>query len=179
MRILGLGTGRCGTASLARLLAQQGLDCVHEREPTLSWENEPDASRHISQPGSCDVALQYLPHVECLMGQFDDLRCVCLKRDREKTIASFARIRPLCSHWFSTKPDQTNVNDRSFPKYDLPFEESVGRYWDDYYAKAESLECERFRVYPTETLNDPSGVRELLTFLGIPEPVVVVGIHIN
>ena len=178
MLVCGLGTGRCGTKSLTELLRRNGFDAEHERRPVLAWEDEPDPFQHFRRRHSAwfaDVGFYYLPHVRRLMEQFGEMRFVCLRRDRDETIRSFCRVRPNGSHWFSWDGDST-VWDRSFPKYSGEFAESVGWYWDDYYREAESLVGERFRIYPTESLNCPRCVEEILRFVGIKRPRVVTGI---
>ena len=181
MLVCGLGTGRCGTKSLAELLRRNGFDAVHERKPALAWEDEPNPFRHFRKRNSAwfaDVGFYYLPHVRRLMEYFGEMRFVCLKRDRRETIESFVRRRPEETHWFADD-GQPDGWDRSFPTYNCEFAAAVGRYWDDYYREAESLQCHRFRVYQMENLNCPRCVEDLLRFVGVDDPNVVTGIRLT
>lgn len=181
-RIVGLGTGRCGTRSLACLLGfQSGVNVAHERKPVLRWHDEPCPGRHFQVKGSgilADVGFYYLPHVEYLRAEFPGIRFVCLKRDRGQTIRSFVRAARPKEDWFG--PARRKGWSGSFPDYPgLAYEEQVGRYWDDYYRTAESLAGDDFRVFPTESLNDDAGVLEILQFVGIEEPDVVSGVRLT
>lgn len=174
MIIVGLGTGRCGTRSLAALLdAQSTVAAQHERKPCIGWRDDvPDFHirnfREQGEPHYADVGFYYLPHVETLLDKYRDIRFVCLQRDRQQTIDSFCRS----SHgdWFAPG-DGWN---RCFPDYEpAPFDEQVGRYWDEYYERAESIYDSRFRVFPTESLSDPAGIAAILNFAGIDDPNIV------
>ena len=177
MFVVGLGTGRCGTKSLAELLRRNRFDAEHERKPPLEWGDEPDPGRHFREARGdyADCGFYYLPHVRRLMDEFPAMRFVCLKRDRETTIESFCRVRPSGSNWFS-EDGASSYWDRCFPTYGGDFEDAVGRYWDEYYRDAESLECDRFRVFRVEALNCPMCLEDLLRFAGVAKPKIVTGI---
>ena len=180
MLIVGLGTGRCGTKSLAELLRLNGFDAAHERKPALRWSGEPDPARHFRVAGAmfADVGFYYLPHVRRLMCEFHDLRCICLRRSRSETIESFVRCQPIGSNWFSND-GQPSEWDKSFPHYGCDFAEAVGRYNDDYYRDADTLRSSRFRIFPTESLNCQCCVEGILRFAGVHSPNVVTGIRLT
>lgn len=179
MFVVGLGTGRCGTKSLTELLRRNGFDAVHERKPALSWGGD-NPARHFRKASEmfADVGFYYLPYVRWLMERYPEMRFVCLKRDREGTIDSFCRMRPPETNWFSVEGEPDGW-DRSFPNYNCEFGEAVGRFWDDYYREAESLQGERFRVCTTESLNCPRGVADILRFVGVEQPTIVTGIRLT
>lgn len=180
--LVGLGTGRCGTHSLAHLLSRQsGIHVQHERKPPLVWENEPTPDRHFlaAQRPLADIGFYYLPHVPFLLRRYPEMRFICLQRDRAATIQSFIRARPTDTNWFSRLPLLESPWDKSFPKYDCLFETAVGLYWDDYYRTAESLVCDRFRIFPMHDLNTAAGVAGLLEFAQIDDPVIECGIRHN
>lgn len=186
MQIVGLGTGRCGTTSLATLISRQpGWNCAHERKPFLSWEREPHWDRHFidRRTNYADVGFYYLPYVEKLLVRYPEMQFLCLQRDRADTIASFCRVRPPGTNWFSSTPDALNQWDRAFPKFNcVRFPEAVGKYWDAYYACAAQFEEEypdRFRIIATEDLNDPAAVEQMLRFAGIDAPNVVTDLRCN
>lgn len=172
MLIIGLGTGRCGTKSLTRLLAAQGIEAEHERKPALSWIGESNPGRHVRQglatAAWADVGFYYLPYIRRLMREFPGIRCICLRRDRAETIESFCRVgKP---EWFTTNADGWP---KCFPTYEsASMRELAARYWDEYYAAAREFECERFRIFDTESLNSELGIGRMLGFVGITDPAI-------
>lgn len=201
---IGVGSGRCGTLSLSRLLdAQIDTSVSHERRPLLAWNSDCRAAvvqqrlKRLAAPkaGSVgDVASFYLPFLDEILRQAPDVRVVCLKRDRGAVIRSFCkwldRVHVLpTDHWSRTlKPGWYRDPDwsRIFPKYDADSrEEAIGKYWDEYYERAEQFAArfpQNVRIFDTDyALNTEAGIREVLTFVGIPEDEQIVepGIHIN
>ena len=180
MIVVGLGTGRCGTHSLAELLnLQPGSDVYHEAKPPLLWRNEPNPTRHLRRQAKLvgDVGFYYLPHVGQVWDALPEARFVCLIRPRAETVASFVRYMPRERNWLQSYGDRSGW-DASFPTYDssLTFEQAAGAYWDEYYDRATDLECDRFRVFPMENLNTQAGVEQILRFVCVDEPRVIVGI---
>lgn len=173
--IVGLGTGRCGTRSLRKLLSmQQDVTAIHERNPHLAWENEPDPGRHLRYGkgfGSyvfADIGFYYLPHVGQLRDEFPGVRFVCLQRDRDETIASFMNQRIRGNGWFC--PGVSGWA-RSFPVLDGDFEDQVAAYWDLYYERAEQLAGDDFIIFQTEALSDYRAY-DILDFCGVASSVV-------
>jgi hypothetical protein len=184
--IIGLGSGRCGTMSLAQLLSrQQGVSIAHERTPALSWDNDADPLRHLKRPKPgtvvCgDVGFYYLPYVETIWKAYPECRFICLKRDRQETVDSFIRYLPSTfDHW--NKTGKKSGWDRSFPTIHAETrEEAIGLYWDAYYARAEILAIDsRFRIIPMDALNTQEGVMDILSFAQVPLPVPRIGMHLN
>lgn len=183
--VCGLGTGRCATASLARLLAaQHGWRATHEHKPVLSWNpaDEPRPERHFDDPCyplRADVGFYYLPHVRRLAELYGEaIRFVCLRREREATVASFLRYGE--PQWFTADDPHWG---RAFPTHaELSFREALVRYWDAYYAESERLAADlgdRFRIFELEQLNHEAGVREILSFARVEDPQVHIGIHVH
>jgi hypothetical protein len=198
--ILGIGTGRCGLASLAELLGRQAeTESSHEELPLLPWRHTDgyrvmrDRFARFRRHGRArrlgDTASFYLPYVEEAIAAEPDIRIVCLRRPREQVVASFCewldRYMPLpTNHWalepasgWHHDPYQTCL----YPQYDTPLrEEGIRRYWDEYYRRAEELACRypaHLRLFDThEALNTEAGQRELLTFAGIPEDCLAVAV---
>lgn len=193
--IFGLGTGRCGTLSLARLLSLQDESfvthegllvtekvCFGEKFlPLLGWNfSEPEIRAHVGSVTQfqgdviVDVAFYYLNYVEYLIKHLEWIRFICLKRDRAATIRSFLQWNRF--NIFDSREErakmQLTVWHRCFPKYDLlTKKESLVRYWEDYYRQSECLAArypQNFRIFDTAVLNSNHGVREILTFLDIP-----------
>lgn len=200
--LLGLGSGRCGTLSLARLLNQQpNAHVTHEARPLLPWNaknRDTLVAERIARFNTAqarlvgDVASFYLPYVERFISLVPDLRVVCLWRDREEVVESFARWSDQAhsapaDHW-SVRPQPGLFHDpvwsTIFPKYDVASrEEGIRRYWDEYYENAEEL-VRKFpgnvRIFDMEaSLNTEPGQREVLRFVGLrnEEHVLQVGLR--
>lgn len=195
--VIGLGTGRSGTVSLARLLdAQPDAAVGHEMRPLLPWHAEPARVEfrlwqleHRSERLVGDVAYSYLPAVEQIAAALPDARFVCLRRNREEVVESMMKKTPRTNLWADhdgTEWEHDPVWDPTMPSYPpMPKRDAIGRYWDDYYRAAADLELAldgRFRVFDlNETLNTDAGVNLLLDFVGVPEDerVAHVGIVAN
>ena len=178
--IIGLGSGRCGTHSLAALLNKQHNTRVfHEYHPRLPWERNLDLlSAHLtaydnqSQVFVGEIAYWMMPYVQNLV-QLPNVCFICLKRDREETIRSFKTKYAGVDNW--------RRHQRRGPAYDCypkfraaTTAEAIGIYWDMYYCMAESWEArltrDVFRIYDIATLNDNSMMIEMLKFARIPDP---------
>ena len=203
--ILGLGTGRCGARSLASLLDKQpGCRVSHEVPPLLDWHGSHHAARLKAriermarvreEPVIGDVASFYLPYAEPILEAMENVKLVCLRRDREATIASFCRwldrVHPLPTNHWSVEPPPGYFHDpfytRVFPKYDTATrEEGIRLYWDEYYQRAEELANrypDRFRLFDMDVaLNSEEGQRDLLSFCGfeVNEHVVIPNVRDN
>ena len=203
--VLGIGTGRCGTASLARVLNQQpDAQASYEERPLLPWKAA-DARRVLKerfarfrQNGKArllgDVASFYLPYLEDAISLEPDIRIVCLKRPREEVVTSFCewldQTMPLPTNHWARQPAPGWHHDpnrtRLYPQYDTQNrEEGIRRYWNEYYGRVEELVRrypEQIRLLDTyESLNTESGLRDLLAFVGIPpeQQALSVGTHVN
>lgn len=196
--IVGLGSGRCGTMSLTRLLGmQQDCHSLHEPEPLLPWiVSEAAAREHLDRLRRpvevvASAALFYLPYVEWIERHAGcPVTFVCLRRNLRDTVTSFMqwtegdRVPPPRNHWVNH--DGTSWThtkwDKCFPKYRADRKQWViTRYYNDYYEWAERLVAEKpnFRIFPMETLNHRGRVRELLKFCGFNHPKVKAGIRVH
>jgi len=125
--VIGLGSGRCGSLSLAAMLnAQDDAVVLHEGshrcgdvtlagaeemgravEGHLPWK--PDTARLSARLAAItqadarfvgDVAFYYLPYVADIMSSSAlPVRFVCLKRDMEETVRSFLAHTRGRNHW--------------------------------------------------------------------------------
>jgi hypothetical protein len=183
----GIGTGRCGTESLATLLNQQRQTHITHESKRLPWEVPRDGARRElhrlslrPSPIVGDVAFYYLPYIRRLL-EDPRVRVVALRRDRTQTVESYLRKMEGRNHW-STQGHRDDGWDRCYPTYEEPdLRSAIGRYWDEYYAHVEQLveDNDRVALFPTEALNHVEGVLSILTFLGVADPVVSAGIHQN
>lgn len=205
MIVLGLGSGRTGTASLSQLInTQSGAVCFHELNPTGAvYDGNPQpilntisefmtildgGDSHLlaidySRPASVskyaelqekesvsmlgDIAYYYLRYVDQILKATQDVRFVCIKRDRTETVNSWLK-KSAINRWFSLRiadrikslitraPYHESKNfwqkhdgrvwqldavwDKTFPNFEAGSkEEAIGKYWDYYYEEASRL----------------------------------------
>lgn len=248
--VIGLGSGRSGTASLASLIDRQlGGLCFHEMNPSCAvFSGNPQSPlntvrefRAILAGGSParlsidysrtmsvgtyqrlqsmgevrllgDIAYYYLNYVEDILTEVPAVRFVCIRRDREQTVASWlkkSRIKRWRSLWLADRlkalitrtPFYTEYNywqahdgsrwatdpvwDSCFPKFEAESkEQAIGRYWDYYYSEAERLAqrfADNFRIFDIGDLSTEEGQRNILSFIGLPPEVMVLGgeVHLH
>jgi len=194
--VFGLGTGRCGTVTLAGLLsAQPDAEVSHERPgAALTWsggEAVLDAllDELAASPRRLvgDVGFYYLPYVERIAERFPRARFVGLRRARAATVASYLHKAGDRNHWMrhDGRRWQADRWDACYPKYDAEsLEQALGLYWEDYYRRFEHWQQRRpeaFRLFGVEALNDEAGQRGILDFVGVPceEQVLDVGLRLN
>jgi len=196
--VFGIGSGRCGTASLAYLMSQQeSTHSSHELFPVLKWSDDMstltykwtlmDHQSHLFDT-VFDTGTYYLNYVQSLINGWNNheyakerynLKFVCLKREKEATVKSFLEKfkrqnnNPLQNH--NDASLVTNEWDLAFPKYDgVSLREAVENYYDDYYDIAEQFQKhnpEIFKIFDTEDLNSQQGVSSILSFVGYENSV--------
>ncbi|MFH1624473.1 MAG: hypothetical protein ABID54_04870 [Pseudomonadota bacterium] len=194
------GTGRCGTVSFTTLLnKQEGVYATHEGL-ILPWEKDLVAYyqgllRFILDPRAKDatvianVAFYWKNYLSEVFRDIPGVKVLFLKRDREKVVASFARMYNKRNLW--SDPDGQNFTGRKsgwplgvmFPSYDLSKEEAIGRYWDEYYSDADFW-LDRFpdntmQVSTEGALGSKAVQREIFDFLEIAEPIFDTKIRAN
>lgn len=166
MIVLGIGSGRSGTTSLARLLDGCEDTCVtHEDAPIRSWGGcRENAMEWLRRPWDApavwgDVAYKWLPYVKEALQTHSDLRVVSIRRDADEVARSFVR----------------HVNERSqltcFPGY-VQHERSESaflRYAKNYQARVDRLAIrhERVSVVHVNALNTRAGQRAIFEAAGI------------
>lgn len=182
--IIGLGTGRCGTVSLYRLLdSQKNSDINHESKPLLTWKFSKKAidsklkqilKRNRKYVG--DVAFYYLPYVEYILNKYSGTKFICLKRPKEEVIGSFVEHTNKLNwnHWINhdgKKWKKTGAWDKCFPKYNIKRkDEAIKKYWKEYYKEVNKLVKKypkNIKVFETKILNSGQGVASILKFCKI------------
>jgi len=171
--IFGVGSGRCGTKSLSKVLV-----LTHEEIP-LPWEFHgqrfEDAMLKVGRSRG-DVSLTWIRYARAIWDRYPDARFVCLKRDKDATVKSWVKqmsgrkkfgIYSLFENLRTGKYEVHNI----FPDYgDMPIEEAAPRFYEDYYAEAGRLQEEhpkRFRIFESpHVLADRKYQREMLRFCG-------------
>ena len=195
-RVIGTGSGRCGTMSLAVLLSSQvGYHATHERfKYKIKYRGSGYFVRRFYGGTGADVALQWLWYTDLILSPATHpdakaARIICLRRDRQATIDSYMAKTRGKNHFQPLRIRKSlwrlDAWDDAYPDYEAETKrEAVAKYYDDYYRQAERYEKKypgRFKIFATESLNSERGVKCLLTFAGIPVPrqVVMVGVRQN
>lgn len=204
--VVGLGSGRSGTTSLAKFLdAQPNAYVVHEGGYTtrffrhvvgefLPWEVDIAALERwhhgLSEraKGAAlygDVGASFLPYVPHILEHWPQTKFVCLKRDRQAVIESFMHITPGVNSWSKNSsvagvPDFWDAMHPDMQEDDK--EKAIGKYWDMYYEKAAAY-AQRyphaFAVYELEVMNTRSGRDRILDFIGMPPEHRNVDVHVH
>ncbi len=146
--ILGCGTGRCGSTSLARLFencknTHISHYCPITRKVVRAGVNVMFDSKYI-----ISISPHDLGRIEKLIEKNGDVRMVCLRRNRKETTESFMRVGSNLS------------------------ETELEEYWNDYYNEAERLRGlypQHVRIFDTDILNSREGQKEIFDFVGISE----------
>ena len=172
--IIGYGTGRCGTQSLARFLNNQnGCDITHEKVE-LNWQPAfSDVQEAINglfrrtSPIIGDVGFFWIHYLTHILREVKDAKAINIWREDEAVIESF---------WSYMKKEVQNFQHNQWKGYpfDSPFQtkdaiaKSVMRY--------RFLEHGVSRIYPysiykihTNDLNDKDKMEEMLNWLGIKD----------
>jgi len=141
--VIGLGTGRCGTRSFTKFLQEHGVKATHEKfrlfwEPdTQRWQN---AISRMAENETADVGFYWLPYVEMTIERYPYAKIVCLKREKEKVIASYMRgmTDPLfcCLLWTRFAEESwfrlcDIVTEDELEKMDYGTREWVETYWEE------------------------------------------------
>lgn len=197
--IIGLGTGRCGTKSLAKLLGEcKESNVSHEfrregYDHYLNWYYNEDVFQRrlndfLTLKGEFigDVASYYLNYIEKFKEELPNLRVIYLYRNINEAVKSFMikTQRPgdrEVNHWLSHKhklfQDDKVIKmmwDVCFPKY-RNYKTKKGlikRYCKEYAIKIKELK-EKYPnlIFPVDikVLNDRPIQKALFDFIGMPK----------
>jgi hypothetical protein len=188
---LGLGAGRCGSTSLAAIVATvKNSCCTHENRPMIHWQPlEEQVSFHLRRfalllryfPLVFDAAHWWLNVADRVLDRFPTAKLIGLVRDREACARSFFAVKQQYNHWSEPRgPWQPNPWDPAYPSYALP-ETVTGdpdaakralilAYVTDYEAGLDALVRERPESclqLRTEALSDVATQRALFRHLGV------------
>lgn len=194
--VIGIGTGRCGTMSLSCLLNGQPESSVtHEAIPGV-WERTDDhlaaLIKLMDEPARVagDVAFYHLNVVDDLIRSVGRaVHVIVLKRDRLQTVYSYLRkvgLRNMWTHptsvYFGPGVERDELWEPRYPKYDLPREEALRQYCDDYYVAVGELVCKhpgQVFVYDISALNEAADQRRMLFPVFGDDIRVMTGVHLN
>jgi hypothetical protein len=189
--IIGTGTGRCGTKSLATLLNKQPSSRVtHERykynvpfPPDSYYSNQliKDCAFH-KRTGYYligDVALQWIWYANDLM-KVNGLKMVYLRRHPLEVHDSFVRkVKPYGYHHWEKNGATPSEWDKAYPYFKI---HGLAKYIE--LSQMTALDMSEkypgwFRIMDMEDLNDPEAQVELFNWLGMNNYIVDATIHEN
>ena len=173
MIVIGYGTGRCGTQSLASFLNQQkGFNITHEAI-YHSWYQTPEyestVDKLLAMKGAVigDIAYYWIKHLNKLFSTVDNLKVINITRDIDEVIESFwtynnsIRMYMVINNkrWFRYPFDDSTPSKDSLAntirKYKFS-EDIINKYYGD-------------KIYhmDMEDLNNINKLHDLLTWLGV------------
>tara|TARA_Y100001972_G_C7616541_1_gene309200 strand:- start:47 stop:676 length:630 start_codon:yes stop_codon:yes gene_type:complete len=176
MYVIGLGTGRCGTTSLSKLLQKVGLSVPHELRPVVNWSTGKAKDRlnlikSLNLDG--DVAFWYLNLVEDMNKISENIRFICLERNIDEVVYSYLNKTIGRNHWINhdgTRWHKDPIWDQCYPKYNIVKKsEAIRLYCEEYQRRSREFEknMDNFKIFHINSLNSKSGVQSILKFLNI------------
>ncbi len=179
MYIIGYGTGRCGTKSLAALLKHQPNVTAYHEDMSLHWLPMPgyrlaiEWLKKIDNDVVCSVGYYWIKYLHLLADDLDNVKHVHIWREKEAVVESF---------WNKKKKvveESTMADEEWFGYYPFlgypPTKDRIAETWEKYHYIAKKMAT----IYPTYTLhtddlNDMSKVSELLEFISVPKDTQVI-----
>ncbi|MBI1246209.1 hypothetical protein GC197_00005 [bacterium] len=196
--VLGIGTGRCGSTTLAAIFSELD-DCIstHENPPAIFWEPRKEQVefhfRRIEMLRSryqvvFDGSHWWLNVLDQVFQHYPTAKAVGLYRSTDSCVKSFMRIKRKgpnsINHWMEPGCPLWVANpwDPMYPSYPIPSEDEVGpnrtwkeemirRYVDQYNTALRAWHeraPDRVFLLAMDELNDRDKLSELSAWLGIP-----------
>lgn len=132
--VLGLGSGRCGSTSLAQSLASvENVCATHENPPMVHWPPAPEELRVHARRFRMllsrfelvfDSAHWWLKAVDYMHGEFDQMKMIGLVRDPDACARSFLARKGIgrnaINHWLDHHGSfwKPALWDRHYPSYE-------------------------------------------------------------
>ena len=196
-----LGTGRCGTMSLSKILSMQNNSIVcHEfikagekASPIpINWQyNEKDFNKIKVLLWSYKKAVigmsafYLINYVDKLIEEYgkENTKFIVLKRDKEETVDSYYRWtdkNEYTNHWsidgYKDNKYKNNHWDISYPKYKITDKkECIRKYYDEYYQIVDRHIDKYKNIFyeiKTEDINSDKKLLELLSWCGFDSPII-------
>lgn len=182
--IIGLGTGRCGTASLSRLLRlQNNSHFTHEfgASPLVNWEpNRIDFDkiyqklRVRKEEFIGDVAFYNLPYWQHILDLKEyDVKFIILKRNKKDTIKSYIRTTTDNNPFLEHNGTRWGLYDwdKCYPKMNTSDkEEAISMYYDYYYDLCRIIPGDKCYWLNTDMLYNRDKCFKILKWCGFKEP---------
>jgi len=174
--VIGFGTGRCGTRSLARFLDQQpNVTVTHEHLPSLfpQWGNYFDyMSLMLKYKESFtvgNIAYAWIEYIDRILTDFEDARVICLDRnDDEQVVDSF---------WSYMHDMEVYGADprKSWPFMGPPTKDSIRQsiYLYKYKQRVLLAQFPQILHVMTADLNDRFKQAEILEHIGVPDDKMI------
>lgn len=176
--IIGLGTGRCGTQSLAAVLNHQPQATITHETLPLPWVvdeclfNQWHARLNTNFRVFGDVASYLLPYVDLILRKRPSTKFVIMQRDKQQTVHSFDVKTNGRNHWNNHDGTRWVLNgwDACFPTYEGDNKiQSISRYYDEYYEMCDKIAAPTFWMNVTD-LNCETTTMNMLSFCGFETP---------
>jgi hypothetical protein len=196
MIVLGLGSGRSGSTTLASLLGTiAGAKSTHENPVPVFWDPHPrQVEFHLRRfkllsaffPIVADCSVWWINLLETIFQALPTTRAIGVYRETEACVQSWSfkivKDTPGYNPWAIPHNGiwQTYRGDPGFPHYELPGnarkdpdaarERLIRRYITDYNDRLQALAQrmpQRMLLLRTEELSEPSTLREISQFLGL------------
>ena len=189
--VLGIGSGRTGSTTLAALLASASNSIsTHENPPLVYWEPHPrQVSFHIRRIAVllnhfslvADAASWWINLLEPVRRAIPTVKVIALVRDTEDCVRSFDRAveqNPWAGPWKRTWENRRW--DLIMPHYPVPADVAgdpraakqamIRQYVTDYNALISDLQARRdcdLLIVRTEALSSPSTIERISGFIGM------------
>ena len=206
--VLGLGTGRCGSTSLAALLATvEDSCCTHENPPLIFWTpHQEQVQFHMKRLTIladyfslvCDVSHWWLNVLDSFFTHFPAGKIIGLIRDVDECAISFMRIRDYgwgsWNHWvpYGNGIWIAHFWDPTYPTYPVPSYswinpdrakyELIARYVREYNARLVALAEQnpaRIMLVRTEELSEPATQRRIFSFVNVNGRVSAIKLNVR
>jgi hypothetical protein len=177
---IGLGTGRCGTKSIAALIQNCKNTKVTHEQYISQWYANDDILKELvedikkyGEEGVLrgEVQCQLLSHVPWLRMHLPDLKIVAIHRDKTATVKSHMNnLRPMFRPFDKIKnygPD--SIWPGRYPLIDAANAEQAYEFWWEFYERLSRDIVGPVLHLDIEEVNDSAGVVKLFDFLEIPE----------
>jgi len=154
---IGIGTGRCGTMSLAKLVNNcencnvsqeyppNELDGPNCKDKILPWAfNKQKAQLKLKDllwlNGQLvgDVAFYYLNYIDFFISKLPNLKVINIYRNKDEVCESYMNKTTYSNHW--SGQGNCAVWDKAYPKIDVENKyNAIGKYWEIYKQKTIDL----------------------------------------
>jgi hypothetical protein len=206
--VLGLGAGRCGSTSLAALLAMlEGSCSTHENPPLIFWTPQQEQVQfHMKRLTIladyfslvCDVSHWWLNVLDSFFTYFPAGKIIGLIRDTDECARSIMRTRDYgWGSWNSWVPYGNGIWiaefwDPTYPTYSVPSYswinpdrakyELIARYVREYNARLAVLAEQnpaRIMLVRTEELSEPATQRRIFDFVNVTGRVSAIKLNVR
>jgi hypothetical protein len=206
--VIGIGSGRNGSTSLAGMLSTiEESCCTHENPPLMCWKPHPEEIRfHMRRlqrlagyfPVVVDVAHWWLNAIPELFSRFPEALVIGITRNAESCARSFFKIKGAgigsCNHWvpFGNGIWSAERWDPTYPTYPVPDQaredpdgakfQLMMRYVREYSAVVQAFASRwpaKFLTLKTEDMSDPTAQRALYDFVGASGAIKTVRLNVG